>query len=176
MATYKETEWDDWMRRALDGDEAAYRALLQAMRPWLKSYFTRRLKGGDIEDLVQITMMSVHTKRHTYRPQEPFMPWLCAVARHKLIDYVRKSKSKVHVELDEELVCDRLLPSLAHRDVALLLQSLPHDQAEALKLHKLQELSVEEVSHVTGLSASNIKVLVHRGLKKLQALVKGGDE
>lgn len=163
------------MHAALDGDAAAYRRLLEAVRPWLLSYFRRRLRGGDCEDLVQMTLLSLHEKRHTYDTAAPFMPWIAAVARHKLIDYVRKAGRHVHVELDEAMgLDDGLRPDLAARDVQVLLKQLPPDQARILRLHKLEGLSVDEVSATTGKSASAVKVIVHRGLKKLQAIVGGG--
>ena len=172
MATYNSDNWQTWMRAAQNGDAQAYRALLGALRPWLVSYFRRRLRGSDGEDLVQMTLLSLHEKRHTYDPAAPFMPWISAVARHKLIDYVRKTGRHVHVELDEEMgLEDGLAPDLAARDVAVLLSQLPKDQARVIRLHKLNELSVEETAAATCKSASSVKVIVHRGLKKLQAMV-----
>ena len=94
------------------------------------------------------------------------------MARHKLIDYVRKVGRHVHVELNEDLgLEDGLQPDLSKRDVDVLLAQLPKDQAKVIRLHKLDGLSVDEVSTATGKSASSVKVIVHRGLKKLQALV-----
>jgi len=161
------------MAAAQKGDAKAYRALLEVLRPWLLSYFRRRLPGADVEDLVQMTLLSLHEKRHTYDPGSPFLPWIAAVARHKLIDHVRKTGRHVHVELDEELIgAGGDLPAeLAARDIEALLKVLPPEQARAIRLHKLNELSVDEVSTATGKSASNVKVLVHRGLKKLQSIV-----
>ncbi|MFT4074135.1 MAG: sigma-70 family RNA polymerase sigma factor [Asticcacaulis sp.] len=181
MPTYSPNDtWQALMRSAQGGDAAAYRTLLESLRPWLVAYFRRRLMGSDGEDLVQMTLLSLHEKRHTYDPSAPFLPWISAVARNKLIDYVRRSGRHVHVELNEELgLEDGMQPDLAARDVAVLLAKLPKDQARLIKLHKLDGLSVEEVSSATGKSASAVKVGVHRGLKKLQAMVgiKGaGDE
>ncbi|HVZ29616.1 MAG TPA: sigma-70 family RNA polymerase sigma factor [Asticcacaulis sp.] len=160
------------MRASLGGDAKAYRTLLQGLRPWLVFYFRRRLKGSDGEDLVQMTLLSLHEKRHTYDPNAPFLPWIAAVARHKLIDFVRKSGRHIDVELDETIEGD-LPDELARRDVEVLLAALPKDQAEIVKLHKLDELSVDEVSAATGKSPSAVKVTVHRALKKLQAMVGG---
>jgi RNA polymerase sigma-70 factor (ECF subfamily) len=172
MATYDPLEWQALMRATLGGDAKAYRALLEGLRPWLVSYFRRRLKGSDGEDLVQMTLLSLHEKRHTYDPNAPFMPWIAAVARHKLIDFVRKSGRHMHVELNDTIEGD-LPDELARRDVEVLLAALPKDQAEIVKLHKLDELSVDEVSAATGKSPSAVKVTMHRALKKLQALVGG---
>jgi RNA polymerase sigma-70 factor (ECF subfamily) len=172
MATYSSDEWQALMCKAQGGDAQAYRALLQSLRPWLLSYFNRRLRGGDVEDLVQMTLLSLHEKRHTYNPQAAFMPWIAAVARHKLIDYVRWSGRRVHVELTEDLgLEDGLSNDLAQRDVAVLLAKLPKDQAQLISLHKLEGLTSEEVAAKIGKNASAVKVSIHRGLKKLQAIV-----
>lgn len=172
MATYNEETWKAWMLASLAGDAACYRQLLSALKPWLTAYFRKRLPHGDFDDLTQMTLLALHEKRHTFDPSARFMPWLVAVARHKLIDWVRKHRRHIHVELDEELVAsDEADTGLAARDVAALMAHLSPDQAEALRLHKLMDLSVDEVSAKTGKSASSIKVLVHRGLKKLQLLV-----
>jgi RNA polymerase sigma-70 factor, ECF subfamily len=182
MGTYSQEKWDEWMRAALAGDAAAYGSLLVDITPWLKSYFSRRLRGADTDDLVQMTLLSVHTKRHTFDAEQPFLPWLCAVARHKLIDHVRKYKRHVTIEIDDNLADATTLhdlpPSLADRDLAALMKHLSPEQAEVLRLHKLKELSVEEVSRLTGHSTSNVKVMVHRALNRLKAIVgqKGSGE
>lgn len=160
------------MLKTQGGDAKAYHALLQSLRLWLVSYFNRRLRGGDVEDLVQMTLLSLHEKRHTYNPQAAFMPWIAAVARHKLIDYVRWSGRRVHVELSDDLgLADGLSNDLAHRDVAVLLAQLPKQQAHLISLHKLDGLTSEEVAVKTGRNTSAVKVSIHRGLKKLSALV-----
>lgn len=168
--------WRHQMRAAQGGDAEAYRALLTALRPWLVAYFRRRLQSPDTEDLVQITLISVHEKRHTYDPGAPFMPWIAAVARHKLIDHVRRHGRYVHVELDEhnEPVDEAglgLPSAIARRDVQVLLAQLPVDQARIIRLHKVEELSLEDVSNLTGKSVAALKVTIHRGLKKLREAV-----
>ena len=61
----------------------------------------------------------------------------------------------------------------ALRDLERLLQELPSLQRQAIELTKLEGLSIAEASTRTGASESAIKVQVHRGLKRLAALVKG---
>ncbi|MFT3998324.1 MAG: sigma-70 family RNA polymerase sigma factor [Asticcacaulis sp.] len=165
------------MRAAQGGDAEAYRALLMALRPWLSAYFRRRLQSPDTEDLVQITLISVHEKRHTYDATAPFLPWLAAVARHKLIDYVRRHRRYVHVALDDHETSDEsgfdLPASLARRDVQALLSQLPPEQARIIRLNKVEELSLDEVSKLSGRSVNALKVTIHRGLKTLREAVSG---
>ena len=78
------SEEHDWqlsslMRKAQDGDQAAYAALLREVLPVLKRVVQARLgflPVMDREDLVQDILMSLHAARATYDPERPFRPWL----------------------------------------------------------------------------------------------------
>jgi RNA polymerase sigma-70 factor (ECF subfamily) len=56
---------------------------------------------GDVEDLVQETLMAVHTRRATYDRAQPFTPWAFALARYKLIDHWRRRKVRVTLPIDD---------------------------------------------------------------------------
>ena len=59
----------------------------------------------------------------------------------------------------------------ARRDISVLLDKLPDKQRTAIRLVKLEEKSVREASSLTGLSESDIKISIHRGLKTLMRLM-----
>ena len=65
-----------WMAGSLDGDAGAYTMLLGALAPLLRSFFGRRMFGAadDVEDLVQETLMAIHTRRATYDAHAPLRP------------------------------------------------------------------------------------------------------
>ncbi len=161
------------MVRALAGDAAAYHRLLSTLTAHLRGYLARRLSDpAEVEDLVQETLIAIHLKRATYDPSHPFTPWVHAIARHKLIDNYRHRRLRPTAELDDahDLFADaRHEGAMAARDLGRLLETLPAKQAEALRLTKLDGLSVSEAGARTGLSPSAVKVSVHRGLKTLSA-------
>jgi RNA polymerase sigma-70 factor (ECF subfamily) len=72
-------------------------------------------------------------------------------------------------ERDQPAVWDELP---ARRDLETLLSGLPKAQQQAIALIKLEGLSGTEASRRTGVSASALKVQVHRGLKRLAELVR----
>ncbi len=174
MNTYKSNEWDNWMQAALTGDKAAYNNLLTHVKQWLHAYYSKRIGPEHIDDLVQETLMTVHTKRHTYDPTKPFGPWLSAVAKYRWIDFLRASKSNLSVELDEETLpgSSNHESILAKHDLEKLMGHLPTKQAKVIKMVKLQEMSMKEVSDATGQSVSSVKVTVHRGIKKMMAMIE----
>jgi RNA polymerase sigma-70 factor (ECF subfamily) len=164
---------------AQSGDEQAYAESLALMAEQLRGYFRRRMPSlvSDVEDLVQETLLAVHLQRGTYDANYPVTAWLIAIARHKLVDLWRRRGRKENLHDDIEDL--DALPQAgeqadvhASRDLSLLLQALPASQRQAIELTKLEGLSIAEASNRTGLSESSIKVLVHRGLKRLSELVK----
>ncbi|MGE0178309.1 MAG: sigma-70 family RNA polymerase sigma factor [Sphingomonas sp.] len=156
------------MRLAQDGDREAYRTLLRMCQTWLKGYFARRLMSSSLDDVVQETLLSVHAKRATYDPRRPFLPWLAAIARYRWVDHLRAHYRANEVELDEQTLADPQNPSIAARiGLDRLLKLLPDSQSDAIRLVKIEGLSIAEASDRTGQSQPLVKVNIHRGLKKL---------
>ncbi len=169
-----------WLQ-AQAGDEAAYREALQRIAVRLRSYLRRRMQSlpDELEDLVQETLLALHLQRGTYDPALPVSAWVLAIARHKLVDLWRRRgrQEALHDpidDVDEGLLAQREPEAGAARDLGVLLAGLPAAQRDAIVLTKIEGLSVAEASARTGASESAIKVQVHRGLKKLAALVQGG--
>lgn len=167
-----------WLR-AQAGDEAAYRASLLDISARLRAYFSRRLFGlpDEVEDLVQETLLALHLQRGTYDPALPVSAWLHAIARHKLVDLLRRRgrREALHDPLDDfddSLQAAMPQEQSAGRDLALLLETLPAVQRRAIVLTKIDGLSVAEAAARGGVSVSALKVQVHRGLKRLADLVK----
>ncbi len=168
------------MIAALDGDKAAYRELLSGLGPQLRGFFRRRLGDGaaDAEDLVQDTLMAIHTKRHTYDRDQPFTPWLWAIARYKLLDHWRRQGVRRTVPLEDagELFADESAEEGAtRRDVSRLLQTLPARQRRLFEAVKLTGFSIREAADREGMSETAAKVSLHRGMKTLEAKVRDED-
>lgn len=167
-----------WLR-AQSGDEDAYRESLLRIAARLRGYLRRRLQGlpHDVEDLVQETLLALHLQRGTYDPGVPVGAWILAIARHKLVDLWRRRgrRDDLHLGLDdipESAMVAEPVGAEAQRDLGKLLDALPTAQRQAIVLTKVEGLSVAEAAQRTGASESAIKVQVHRGLKRLAALVK----
>jgi RNA polymerase sigma-70 factor (ECF subfamily) len=162
--------------KGLAGDEAAHRAFLTEAAGLLRAFFRNRLRGraDDAEDLVQETLVALHTRRDSYDANYPLTAWMYAIARYRLIDFLRRAKHRAHASLDGVDVGDpdpQYEASDAKRDVATLLDKLPEKQRTAIRLVKLEEKSVREAAEQTGLSESDIKISIHRGLKTLMRLM-----
>jgi RNA polymerase sigma-70 factor (ECF subfamily) len=166
-----------WMVSGLDGDAGAYALLLGALVPLLRAFYRRRTSSGsdDIEDLVQDTLISVHTRRATYDRDRPFTAWLFAIARYKMIDQFRRNRRMVPIEGLEDILLAEGFESAcnARMDVDGMLASLPSKQARAIRATRLNGASVAEAASAAGIGESDLKVSVHRGLKALAARIAG---
>jgi RNA polymerase sigma-70 factor, ECF subfamily len=165
------------MARGLDGDSRAYRQLLGELNRYLRGYFSRRIRYSEVEDLVQETLLAVHSKRHTYDRALPFTPWACAVARYKLADHFRRNRT-FHVPLDDAgdlFALDSPEESTARIDLDSLLERLPPRQRTLVEDVKLKGLSVEEAARKRGVTAVSARVMLHRSLKWLTQAVGAED-
>lgn len=173
------------MKSAQAGDAAAYTALMEDLAPRLRGIVRRHrgvLAREDVEDLVQDILLSLHSVRATYDPARPFMPWILAITRNRLVDsarrYARTSAYEVTVE-DLAVTFSNVRannPSDDVHDPAVLKQAigeLPPGQRSAIELLKLRELSLKEAAAETGTSIGALKVATHRAMAALRKRLRG---
>ncbi len=179
--TASETELKALMIAGLDGDAAAHQRLLELLSGRLRSYFKTRLArlvrgASEAEDLVQEALIAIHTRRHTYDRTEPLTPWVHAIARYKLIDYLLRTEalsSDVPIgDADDVLAEDDHVGAESAYDLKKLLGQLPDKMRRAIECVKIEGLSVAEAAKRRSMSESAVKVNVHRGLKALSAAMR----
>jgi RNA polymerase sigma-70 factor (ECF subfamily) len=167
------------MLAALAGDAAAYRALLKALGIHLRAYYARRLGGADVEDLVQETLLAMHTRRATYDVTQPLTAWVYAIARYKLIDHFRRAKIRQTVPIENAeniLAANDTDAALIQRDIEQALASLPERTRALILQTKIEGLTAAEAGAQTGMSESAVKVSVHRAMKALNEKFAERDE
>jgi RNA polymerase sigma-70 factor (ECF subfamily) len=179
MATH-EIELKALMLASLDGDAASHRVLLDRLSRRLRAYYKGKLAGigrdaTEAEDLVQEAVLAIHIKRHTYDPAEPLTPWVHAIARYKLIDFLRRTRpsfADVPIdEADEIMAHDDNVDAESTYDLKRLMQRLPEKMRCSIEAVKLEGQTIAEAAERCGISESGVKVNIHRGLKALAALI-----
>ncbi len=165
---------------ALAGDEHAFAMLYRDLQPPLLRYL-RVMADQIAEDAASETWLEVSRRLDAFRGPEPaFRAWVFAIARNKVIDRIRYETRRPSATWDD---LDAIAP--ASRDVAEevvevdetrraleLVRSLPTDQAEAVLLRVVGGMEYAEVAEVMGRSAGAVRVLVHRGLRRLRVAVE----
>ncbi|AZO30483.1 sigma-70 family RNA polymerase sigma factor [Mesorhizobium sp. M1B.F.Ca.ET.045.04.1.1] len=180
----RELDWSILMARAQDGDADAYRRLLESITPYLRAHAARCHRNpSDIEDAVQDILLSLHTVRRTYDPARPFGPWLTAIARRRLIDRLRRQGRRRTYETEFESAHETFADPPANlegmtdiHEIAAALDRLPAGQREAVRLTKIEGLSLKEASAVSGTSVAALKIATHRAIQRLRRFFHGGSE
>ncbi len=165
------------MRLARRGDDEAYRRLLGRVAAWLRSVARRGLvRAGrsteDSEDIVQETLLVMHLKRDSWDDSQPLEPWLHAIARHKLIDHLRRLGFRDHVDIDEHartLAAPQPAEAGASTDARQMLGSLPERQRVIVESISIEGRSARDVGQQLGMSEGAVRVALHRALKALAA-------
>jgi len=161
------------MARYQQGDSSAVTALVHRLSPQLHRFFLAQfISRRDADDLLQETWLRIHQVRHTYRPGEPVVPWLYAIARNIRVDHYRKAyRAGVREQsLDEGAALTA--PSQRERpgspDMQSLLATLPESQREVIAMLKLSGMSLEQVALATSSSVGAVKQKAHRAYESLR--------
>jgi RNA polymerase sigma factor (sigma-70 family) len=171
----RETQWAAWMRAADDGDEAAYRRLLEALAPAVRATVLRALdRAGagtaDAEDVVQETLLAVHLKRATWDRSAPIGPWINAITRYKTVDALRRRGRRAEQPIDGVIETIAAAPAedgLARRDAERALGTLEGRTHQVVRAISVDGAGIGETARHLGISEGAVRVALHRGLKAL---------
>jgi RNA polymerase sigma-70 factor (ECF subfamily) len=168
---------ESMMVRYQAGDFAAATTLVQRVSPQLHRFFlVQFLSRRHADDLLQETWLRIHQVRHTYRPGNPLLPWIYAIARNVRVDHFRKAQ---RTELREQSLEESA--DVAHSpaatagspDLEALLATLPESQREVIAMLKVSGMSLEEVACATASTVGSVKQKAHRAYEKLRGLLAG---
>ena len=162
---------------AQQGDEAAMAQLWRATHPPLLRYLQGRI-GGRAEDVAAAAWLDAARGLATFDGDDnDFRRWLFTIARRRLIDELRRHgrrRGEWLVDAPIEVAAPSADPGERRDDLGAalaLVRQLPSDQADAVLLRVVVDLDVSQVAEIMGRSEGSVRVLTHRGLRRLQELV-----
>src|ERR1700726_4798467 len=128
---HSHVDLDRWMERYQQADPEAPGALIVAVSPALLRFFKSQAANREqADDLLQETWMRIHRIRHTYRPGEPVLPWIYAIARRVRVTGYRRTRRITLREIAMELLPERPAP-VRDRNVGPAFDTLVADLPEA---------------------------------------------
>jgi RNA polymerase sigma-70 factor (ECF subfamily) len=180
LDTQKDRELGGLFALAQDGDLQAYESCLKQLSIVLRRFLANRMRSSDlIEDVLQETLLAIHQARHTYQPDRPLGPWVYAICRHRMIDFLRKHRrvSRREEPLPNEFdfpdpaTLKRFEPQMEAR-LTEALKELPQQQRNVIECLKWQDLSVKETAQRLGLSESTVKISAFRGYQTIRRMLE----
>lgn len=172
----------DLMQRIAEGDEKAFRALVERHEKSAYNFFLRLTRvPEDAEDLTQELFVAIFRAARTYRPDAPFTSYFYRIASNMAASHLRKRKLRATSSIDE-MIEGGIEPSSArHEDDPVasfearelrsryedVFARLPHDWRIALELRVGRELSYQEIAEATGKSVSAIESILFRARERI---------
>ena len=158
------------------GDEQSFEMLWRDLHPAMLRYL-QVVAPAAAEDLAAETWMRVIGALSRFVGDEPgFRAWVFTIARHQALDWHRWT-NRQRVEQVPVEVADRwaapddpaveALDGWSTRAALILIAELPPAQAEVVALRVVGGLNVAQVAHIVGKSPNAVRVLSHRGLRRL---------
>ena len=164
---------------AKSGDETAFTMLFRFAQPSLLRYL-RVVSRDRAEDLAGETWVQVVRGLHSFSAEEPqaFRAWVLSIGRHRWLDDQRARSRRPEIIAQE--VPERsggadvaaMVDEMMSTESALaLIARLPKDQAEVVTLRYIADLDVPTTAATLGKEPGAVRVLAHRGLRRLEKLI-----
>ncbi len=148
-------------------DEKAFRMIVEEYQYMIYSVSFRLLcNEEDAKDAVQETFVKVWLNLHTYNANQQFSTWLYAVSTNLCIDKLKKASNKYHKTVIDEKITNLFSTEnsdqkLLNTELGEIIQSLTNElspkQRTVFTLVYLEELGMDEITLITGLTTEKIK-------------------
>jgi RNA polymerase sigma factor (sigma-70 family) len=175
------------IRQFIAGDHSSLEILISRHQRKIFSYILLIVKDKHLaEDVFQDTFIKViNTLRSgAYNEEGKFLPWVMRIAHNLIIDFFRKSKRMPYVEnseeydlfetlnLFEDTVEDKMIIQQIHQDVKHLVEFLPEEQKEVLKMRHYMDMSFKEIAEKTDVSINTALGRMRYALINIRKLIK----
>jgi RNA polymerase sigma factor (sigma-70 family) len=175
---------NDYIERVLSGDVAAYSSLVSKHKNLVFSIVFKIVNNReDAEEISQDVFLKAYRSLGAFEKKSKFSTWLYRIAYNSAISKTRKKKIEM-VAIEERIITNystdeigRNMNELDENDRQLILERalsrLPEEDNLLITLFYKNENSIDDISEITGLSVSNVKVRLHRIRKKLYEEMNG---
>jgi RNA polymerase sigma factor (sigma-70 family) len=172
-----------------NGEEPAFKYLVDTYQDRVYNTAMGILQNAeDAEDVAQEVFIKVFRSIHNFKGDSKLSTWIYRIATTGALDVLRSRKSKKRFGIIQRLFGENNepefeLPDFNHPGVSLdrkenaaklfkAIAELPENQRVAFTLHKLEDLSYQEVSEVMATSVPAVESLMHRAKQNLRKILE----
>jgi RNA polymerase sigma factor (sigma-70 family) len=172
-----------------DGDEAAFKFLVDNYKDRVYNTAIGIVQNAeDAEDVAQEVFIQVYRSISSFKGESRLSTWLYRIATTRALDLLRSRKSKKRAGILQRLFGDNNepifeLPDFNHPGVAMdrkenaaklfkAISQLPENQRVAFTLHKLEDLSYQEISEIMKSTVPAVESLMHRAKQNLRKMLE----
>ncbi len=171
----------------INGKEFALELLVKRHQQRIFSFIYSKVQDKDVaEDVFQDTFIKVikTLKRGAYNEEGKFLPWVMRISHNLVIDYFRKNNRMplfnnsddfdiFSILSDDSLNAERrIIKDQVLSDVRNLIEELPSEQKEVLKMRMYMNMSFNEISENTGVSINTALGRMRYALINLRKVIE----
>jgi RNA polymerase sigma factor (sigma-70 family) len=163
------------------GNESDYSIIVNRYKNKAFSMLKRMLKNEfDAEEVLQDCFLKAYNSLSNFKGESKFSTWFYRIvynsASTRLSSKKRKTESEMssvddHFELESNYNADDIEKKDIQEFVQDIITKLPERYSAIITMFYLNEMTIEEISEITQLSISNVKVMLHRSRNALRDLI-----
>jgi RNA polymerase sigma-70 factor (ECF subfamily) len=170
----------------IEGNERALEILILRHKQRIFSFIYSKVQNRDVaEDIFQDTFVKIINtlKMGKYNEEGKFLPWSMRIAHNLIIDFFRKGNRMPTFQNTDEfdifsVICDPsgnvekdIIRDQIYSDVRKLVEQLPEDQREVLKMRIFSDMSFKEISEQTSVSINTALGRMRYALINLRKMI-----
>ena len=177
----------DLIKSYLSGNETAFEILIAKHKDKVFAFILSKIKNYNLShDIFQDTFIKVinSLKRGKYNEEGKFVPWVMRIAHNLVIDHCRMQKKTRSIAPTKDfdifdVISDNdknaeenMIDNQISSDVRKLIEKLPEDQKEVLKMRYYRDLSFKEIAEITDVSINTALGRMRYAIINLRKLVE----
>lgn len=171
----------------LSGNESSINELVERHRKRIFDYINMMVRDADVaDDILQETLIKVmrFLSEGRYKESGKFLSWVLRIAHNQVIDHFRRKKQQNHISeseagydllnnknLTEANVEDRLIAHQIQEDVRLLVDFLPEEQRDVVRMRYYMNMSFKEIADQTDVSINTALGRMRYALINLRKMI-----
>ena len=171
------------INQIVEGDTNSFTILVDRYKDLVFTLALRMLKNREeAEEVAQDTFIKTYKSLEKFKGDSKFSTWIYRVAYNSCLDRIKKNKKHLNdVEINEftehqVVSIDNALDKMEIKEredaIQKCIETLPSEESFLLTLYYFDDLSLEEISKIVGITANSIKVKLFRSRKKLASILK----
>ena len=176
------------LRQYREGDRSAMSRLIERHSRRVRTYIRMMVKDHDLtEDIFQETFIKAVRviDEGRYCDNGKFLSWVLRIAHNQVIDYFRNQRQNRSVtesdkgydvlgtlQFADHSVEDALVSEQIERDIRSLIEQLPEEQREVVRMRDFANMSFKEIAEQTGVSINTALGRMRYALINLRKLIK----
>ncbi len=171
----------------LNGNQASFETIVDKYIHRIIYFIFGFVKKFDVaEDLAQDVFVYLLVNKENYNFDYNLKTYLYMIAKCRAFNYLNKMKKLNELSFEDyqnseeieeiEEIEEKIFDNIRDKNLHEAIIKLKPKQARILYLAKIEELKIKEIAEILNLSENDVKISIHRGIRKLKKIIGEEDD